>query len=187
MARIDPLEKPYPPESAAFLDGSMPKWAGLEPIKLFRIWGRHPDMALALKPLGGFILAEGKLPAEDRELIILRTCARCQAEYEWGIHAVGHAKRCGLSDAAIAATVTGSAQSECFDERQRRLVELVDALHDAATLTSPQWKTLRALYDDEAQQMEFLLVAGFYRFVSYSANALDVEPEEWAARFPTDP
>jgi len=185
MARIEPLEKPYPPDAAAFLDGSMPRWAGLEPIKLFRIWGRHPEMALALKPLGGFILAGGSLAAEDRELLILRTCARCAAEYEWGIHAVGHAKRVGLSDETINATTSAPADSEHFSERQQQLVRLADALHDSATIDSVSWAALAARYD-ERQLLELFLVVGFYHFVSFSVNALAVEHEEWAVRFPAE-
>jgi len=32
--------------------------------------------------------------------------------------------------------------------------------------------------------LEFMLVAGFYHFISFSVNTLEIEPEEWAARFP---
>lgn len=183
MARIEPLEKPYPPEAAAFLEGSMPRWAGLEPIKLFRIWGRHPEMALALKPLGGFILAGGSLPPEDRELLILRTCARCNAEYEWGIHAVGHAKRVGLSDDAINATTSAATDSKHFSEQQRQLIRLADALHDSATIDALAWAGLADRYSEQ-QLLELFLVVGFYHFVSFSVNALEVDGEEWAAKFP---
>src|ERR687889_192312 len=52
---------------------------------IFATFVRHPGLFRKWLPFGGKLLA-GRLPARDRELLILRTGWRCQAEYEWGQH-----------------------------------------------------------------------------------------------------
>jgi alkylhydroperoxidase family enzyme len=56
---------------------------------------------------------------------------------------------------------------------------------DAAHLTAEQVRaTVLDGADDEAKIFEVILLCGFYRTVSYLANALDLPLEEKAARFP---
>jgi len=50
-------------------------------------------------------------------------------------------------------------------------------------LTVAMWRELRAAFSEEAM-LELLLLAGFYRTVSYLANALRLPLEPDAARFP---
>jgi len=42
---------------------------------------------------------------------------------------------------------------------------------------------LRRLFSEEAM-LEILMLAGYYRMVSYLTNALRLPPEPYAARFP---
>jgi alkylhydroperoxidase family enzyme len=63
------------------------------------------------------------------------------------------------------------------------LISAVDALHGTATLDQAEFDRLREYYDD-AQIFEILLLCGFYRTVSYIANALDLPLEPKGVRFP---
>ena len=63
------------------------------------------------------------------------------------------------------------------------MIAAVDALHDRATLTDTEYKALSAHYDDD-KILEIILLCGFYRTVSYLANALALPLEGMAARFP---
>ena len=54
---------------------------------------------------------------------------------------------------------------------------------DRATLSDAEFKALSAHYDD-AKILEIIQLCGFYRTVSYLANALRLPLEETAARFP---
>src|ERR1700752_1832632 len=108
VPRIAPLDPPYTPETATLLA----KWMGSadqEPLKLFRTLAVHHELASRMRPLGAGILGHPKLAPRERELLILRTCARAGAEYEWGVHAVAFATALGVSDEQLAATVLGSA------------------------------------------------------------------------------
>src|SRR5437764_14443561 len=68
---------------------------------IFATLVRHPGLFRKWMPFGGKLLQGGKLPARDRELLILRTGWNTRAAYEWGQHArIG--RQSGLSDEEIA-------------------------------------------------------------------------------------
>ena len=181
--RIAPLEPPYEKEVGAHLAKTMPKWSKMPPLRLFRIFARHFPLARVLFDVGGFILARGALDPADREIVILRTCARCGAEYEWGVHAVSYPPRLGITPEQVAATSASGPGDPVLSARQALLVRIADALHDTSTLDDELWAEAAGAFD-EPQRLELTLVAGFYHFVSYIVNATRVEQEPWAARFP---
>lgn len=61
-------------------------------------------------------------------------------------------------------------------------METVDALHDRSTLNDEEFAKLREHFDSN-QILEILMLAGFYRTVSYIANGLKLPLEVTAARF----
>jgi alkylhydroperoxidase family enzyme len=185
VPRIAPLEPPYRPDDAAALAAMMPADSPLEPLKLFRLFMRHPEMARAMHELGGFVLGRGgrALASRDREIVIHRVCARCGCEYEWGVHAVAFGARVGLDDAQLAATTRPGADAPAWSERDRLLIRLVDELHDTGTVSNELWARLREEWTEQ-QLLELLLVAGWYHAISYLANGARVERETWAATFP---
>ena len=66
---------------------------------IFTTLVRHPGLFRRWAPFGGKLLS-GRLPARDRELMILRVGWRCRAEYEWAQH-VPIGRAAGLSDDEI--------------------------------------------------------------------------------------
>jgi 4-carboxymuconolactone decarboxylase len=109
QARIAPLQPPYQPETAAMLAKWMPPGAAVEPLVLFRTLAVHDELFSRMRPLGAGILGHPRLEPRDREILILRTCARSGAEYEWGVHAETFGRPLGLTDQQIAATAAGQA------------------------------------------------------------------------------
>src|SRR5207237_9701807 len=140
-----PLEPPYTPEIEAALKKWMVPGATVEPLALFRTLARHPMLFKRMRPLGAGLLGKGSLPARDRETVILRTCARCGAEYEWGVDLAAFARPMGL------------------DQLDELLVRACDELHDRGTLADQTLRELHARYTDE-QILEILAVAGFYHW-----------------------
>ena len=92
MAAIQPVDPPYPPQVAEFLEAMMPP--GEPPIRLFRTFVRNLPMTEAMSGWGGYELSKRlSLSMRDREIVIDRTCARCGCEYEWGVHTAFFAER----------------------------------------------------------------------------------------------
>jgi 4-carboxymuconolactone decarboxylase len=183
--RIAPLAPPYLPEIDAALRAMMPRNSPVPPLRLFRTLVHDPRLAEAMTALGRFVLGhDGALDLRDRELVIDRVCARCGCEYEWGVHVTTYGARAGLSPAQLDATVTGDAESPLWSEREALLVRLVDELHETARVSEGLWAQL-VRHWTTAQLLELLLLAGWYHAISFLGNGACVEPEEWAARFPS--
>jgi 4-carboxymuconolactone decarboxylase len=173
MTRLAPLDPPYAPK----IDDALKRLMGAvdaEPLKLFRTIAHHDVLLERFRQIGSSLLSFGRLPAEEREVVILRTTARCGAAYEWGVH------KTVFHTAADADALWRGAVPE---GRAGVLVRLCDELHDTATISDELWRELRAGWPDD-QLVELICLAGFYHLVGYACNAFAVEPELWAAQPP---
>lgn len=177
--RILPVEPPYEPEIAEELEQIMPP--GIEPLKLFRTLAHNPRILRKIR-LGG-LLDRGSIDRRDREIVILRTGARCGAEYEWGVHAVYFAARFGITEEQIAATVNGTAEDPCWSEKDSLLIRMADELHDSARISDDLWQAMSENWQPP-QLIELMVLAGFYHMVSFVINGARIELEEGAASFP---
>jgi alkylhydroperoxidase family enzyme len=182
MARITPVEPPFDEVAARLLRAMMPE--GMAPIGLFRTFVRNPTMVEAMRGWGGYELGRSlSLTVRDREIVILRTCARCACEYEWGVHVAYFADRAGLDPAQVASLTAGSADDPCWAEpAEQVLIEAVDQLHDGATIGEATWARL-APGRSGGQLLDLLFLAGWYHAISFAANGAGVALEEWAPRF----
>jgi 4-carboxymuconolactone decarboxylase len=174
-ARIEPLEQPYEESVEEYLHKLMPP--GVEPLKLFRTLAVHVDLASRMRPLGAGLLAHNRIAPRERELVILRTTFLNGAEYEWGVHASFFQE---LSPDEIQATAAGA---EEWSGNDALLIRLCDELDATATLSDELWEELAEHWSHE-QLIELVVLAGWYRTISYAINALGIQREQWAARFP---
>jgi alkylhydroperoxidase family enzyme len=177
--RIAPANPPYPAEIQARFDALMPP--GVAPLVLFRALAR--DQRLFQRFMGGGLLDKGHLTLRQREIVIDRVTARCGSEYEWGVHIAFFAKRAGLDAAQQHSLVRGAPSDDCWSAEDALLIRFCDALHATCDIDDALWAELRAQLSEDAI-LELLLLAGFYRTVSYLSNALRLPLESYAARFP---
>lgn len=180
MPRITPLEPPYDAATADLLRQMM--GSDREPLKLFRTVARSPELLRALAGNGALIYGSKRVEPLHRELIIQRSCARCGAEYEWGVHAALFGKRVGLTDERLRATVHGDHRSECWSPVEALLIEFVDELHERAAISDELWQHMSEHWD-EAQMLELVMLAGLYHAISFVINVARVEGEPYGARF----
>ena len=178
MTRIKTLEKPYTEGLQATFDKIMGE--GVPPLLLFttiatseRAWRKFT---------AGSLLDGNLLTLRQRELIINRVCALTGCEYEWGVHVMAFAERAGLTKDDIGHTLDYPLLAEHWTEEEAVLLSTIDALHNRATLTEAEFRATRRYLDDD-QILELLMLAGFYRTVSYIANSLTLALEPNAARF----
>ena len=178
--RIPPVEPPYDPATAEMLAKWMPAGSDVEPLRLFRTLAMHESLFSRMRPLGAGILGHGLLEPRDRELMILRTCARCGAEYEWGVHATFFGEAVGLTPADVAATAADPAFS---DARDAAVIRAADELHDTAGISDATYADLECHFT-APQILELVVAAGWYHTIAFVINAAKVQREPWAARFP---
>jgi len=172
MARLEPLQPPYSDAVAGEL-------AKLAPIALFRTLAHNPRVLGRVRR--GGLLDPGTITLRQRELVILRTCALCGAEYEWGVHVAAFARAAGLAAAEIAATVSGD-RAALPGADDQALFALCEALHRTATVDDALWDQLAAAFAPD-QLVELVALAGQYHAIAYLANALGIECEPGAPRF----
>ena len=169
--RISALEPPYEGQVAETLRRMMPP--GVEPLRLFRTVAHNPAILERFRTTGAYILNFGRVEPLEREVLLHRTCARCECEYEWGVHVVAFGRPLGLSEDQLRATVLEGPDAPVWSARQRLLVRLADELHDTASVSDPLWAELQEEWDD-AQLIELVATAGFYHLVAVIANAAGV-------------
>ena len=175
--RISPAEPPYDPAIAEAFARVMPP--GFEPLKLFRTMARSPRVIQRM--FAGSLLDKGAVTLRDRELMILRTCARCGSEYEWGVHVTFFAAKAGLDERQVSETMNAAA-GDCWSARDLLVLRMADELHDSAGVSDGLWEKLQAVFTTE-QLLELIALAGYYRTISYMTNACRLAPEPYAAHF----
>ncbi|MDQ4055100.1 MAG: carboxymuconolactone decarboxylase family protein [Actinomycetota bacterium] len=176
-SRIGPATPPLPPDVQEAIEAVM---RGRPPLLLFTALARDPR--LFHKFFAGGFLDRGNLTIRQREIVIDRVTASCGAEYEWGVHVSVYADRAGLDGDHIASLTTGGADDPCWSDEERVLILLCDSLHNSCSIDDGLWSDLAAAYSDEAI-IELLMLAGFYRTVSYLVSGLRLPLEPGAPRF----
>ena len=177
--RIAPIDPPYPPDVQTEFDKLM---RGAPPLLLFRTVARNPRILQRM--MAGSLLDRGSISLRSRELMILRTCARCGAEYEWGVHIAIFGAKAQWTPAQIHSTVHGSADDTCWSLEDRLVIRLADQLHDTNRVDDTLWKEMSAQFAAD-QLVELIMLAGLYHAVSYVVNATGVQHEAFAPRFPS--
>jgi len=178
-ARLAPLEPPYEDALAEELARFMPP--GVPPIGLFRTLAHNPRVLRRFRL--GSLLDRGSLGLRERELAILRTCWLCRSEYEWGVHVAVFAARAGLSDEQVRATCAATPPDGVLSPRDALILRLCDALHATSDVDDALFTALERELSS-AQIVELLVLAGFYHTVAFATNALRIDLEPSAARFP---
>lgn len=162
----------------------MPPGSAVAPLALFRVIARHPMLLERMRPLGSGLLAHGALPPRVRELLILRTSARCGASYEWGVHVAAFAAMAGLDDGAVASTARARPEDLApRDDDDGIVLRVADELHDTATLSEPLFEAARARFG-EPGLLEMAAIAGFYHLIAFIIRTARVPEEAWAAPYP---
>lgn len=172
MTRMRALTPPYPEAVQAQFDAIMPR--GTAPLLLFRTLARHERAWKKFR--AGALLDGGPLSLRQRELVIDRTCARGGCDYELDIHLKLFADEAGFSAAEISAIAEFPSRSNFWLPEEEVLIASVDALHDRAGMSEEEFERLRNHFEDD-QILEVIMLAGFYRTVTYIANSLDFPAE----------
>jgi len=141
----------------------------------------QPTLLRRFNALGGAFLAHGVLPAREREIVILRVGWNCRSVYEFGQHTV-IGRDAGLRDEEIAALATTRAGGP-WSADDEALIALADEICADDCAGDATWAALRRRWND-AELVELVALAGFYRMVSGFLNTMGVEPEDGLPGWP---
>jgi AhpD family alkylhydroperoxidase len=141
---------------------------------LDRMLLHSPQLADGWNSLLGAIRQRMALPADIRELVILRIAVLNHADYEWAAHEKD-ARRAGLDDAHLAAIRAEHADRHpALDPRRRRVIAYADAMTRDVHVPDAVFDALRPDFTD-AELVELTATIAAYGMVSRFLVALDVE------------
>src|SRR5262252_4206541 len=152
--RIAPIDPPYLAPVQADFDKLM---RGAPPLLLFRTVARNARVLQRM--MAGALLDRGSISLRSRELMILRTCARCGAEYEWGVHVATFGAKAQWTPEQLHSTVYGTGDDACWSLEDRSVIRLADQLHDTNRVDDALWEEMSAQFAAE-QLVELIMLAG---------------------------
>ena len=143
-------------------------------LNFSRVLAHHPALYRVLVPFVEKVIRHTELPPWDREVLVVRTLARCGESYE-ASHHIEIARKCGISDAYMEAIRSGGAISD-FD---RHLVRAADELINEHRIGDPTWHALSQRYG-RTQLMEVVGLVGCYTAMAMVTRTFGIPLETQA-------
>ena len=176
---LKPITEPFDKEVETLLK-AFPRQDGYL-LSLFRVFAN--SARFLKKGVLNLLDKQSPLDLRIREIIILRVTGKYACHYEWGVHAAVFSKYARLTQEQLYQTVLGSPHEDCWDEKEQRLLEAVDALLDKGKLSNTLLQKFREQWRVE-QQLEIFALCGNYQTISYVANSAELNEEAFGLPFP---
>lgn len=176
---LTPLTAPYSPDVAEIL-AAYPSTDGYI-LTLFRTFAN--SVRFLKKGVPNLLDRESPLPLRVREIVILRTTANRNCEYEWGVHVAIFAKAAKLTPAQVAATRAAGVDAALWTAEEASLIRAIDDLCSTGGMSDTVLARFEADWSPE-QQLEILALCGTYHTVSFVANTARLPGEAFGATFP---
>lgn len=120
----------------------------------------------------GAVRGATTLSAGVRELVVMRVAALNGAEYEWQAHSAA-AAAAGLSPAQLEILRRTDAGNGEFDERQRAVLAVTDAMTRDITVPADLFAELSVMFDSR-QLLELVATIAAYNMVTRFVVALEL-------------
>lgn len=167
--RVAPIMPGSRPELAA-IEGSILAERG-EILLLYRILLNSAPLASGWEQLLTAVRNRSSLPAQLRELIILRVAVLNRAPFEFDAH-LPVASKSGVSEAKIAA-VRAEEIGDAFTPLERAVLTLTDTMTRDVQVPEAQFEPLRAHFDARGL-VELVATVAAYNMVSRFLEALNI-------------
>jgi alkylhydroperoxidase family enzyme len=177
--QLSPLTEPYEPEVAAVL-ASYPSQDGYV-LGLFRTFAN--SLRFLKKGVPNLLDKASPLPLRVREIVILRTTANKNCEYEWGVHVAIFARAAKLSEPQIAATRAPKIGAALWSTQEVNLIKALDQLCACGNMDDETLANFQTHWTVE-QQLEIFALCGTYHTIAFVANNARLANEAFGARFP---
>ena len=174
--RITPVPAAEWPEEVAPMLRAVGEMVGRD-LNFFSTLARYPKLYKRFAVFGNHVRIRSSLPSRDRELLILRTCWLCRAEYDF-THHITVARALDFGEDEFERIKDGS-DAPGWDKHTVALLRAAEELHADACVSGETWSTLAERYSTE-QLMDVVFCVGQYVLVSMAVNSFGVQLEPWA-------
>ena len=165
-----PLVTPGTRPELAEIEASILKQRGrISP--LYQVLLNSAPLARGWEAMLTAVRNQSSVPADLRELMILRVAVVNHAPYEFEAH-IPHAQKAGTSDAKIAA-VREAGISPLFTENEKLVLELADVMTRDIDVPEDLMDRIKAKFDSRAV-VEIVATVAAYNMVSRFLEALQI-------------
>ena len=149
----------------------------MPPLNIFRMLANADSAYVPFVRYVGTLLTQLELDEQLRELAILLTAARTEAEYEWVQHE-GISRAMGIPEQRIQAVRNGHLDDESLGSADAGvLLRFVSEILDGPRASEATFAALTARFPHR-QIVEVLLVVGAYHGLARLMTTLDLELDE---------
>jgi alkylhydroperoxidase family enzyme len=142
-------------------------------LNFSRVMAQHPALYRVFVPVIAKVIPGTELPPRDRQILVMRTLARCNEVYESTHHtAISH--MAGLTDADIEAAKTAGPGLTPFE---RTLVDAADELARDHCISDATWQALAKRYS-QVQLMEVVALVGCYTMLAMVMKSYGIQLED---------
>ena len=159
--RIQPVEPGTRPELAE-IEAKIQAERGRVSL-LYQVLLNSPAIAQGWEQLLTAVRNRSSLPADLREMVILRIAVLNRAPYEFDAH-VPHAQKAGVPDEKIAAIRVATLTS-MFSAREKCVLQLTDTMTRDIEVSDALYALVKR-YFDEQQMIDLLVTVAAYNMVS---------------------
>ena len=188
MAPLAPLPLDLPAEVRSAIDANVAARAHVDEhpglSEVYAALFHAPAIASAVSVLGQALRFSDAIPADLRELAILRFAEQTRIGYEWAHHQLP-AKQAGLSVAIIEALGRGEVPEECSSV-QRDVIAAVDCVLHQRSIPADIQTALADALGGEAGIVALVTMVGLYRLIGAVITSFDVALEAGLSRPPWD-
>jgi 4-carboxymuconolactone decarboxylase len=143
-------------------------------LNLFKVLANCPHVGLNFMRLGNSILTGEEVPADIRELAILRVGDLAQSKYEFTQHtAIG--LKCGVSRKQIDDLPKWAGSKE-FNDKERAVLQYTDEVAQNVKVKDETFAALKKYFSDHAI-VELTTTIGFYGMACRLLVALQIDIE----------
>ena len=159
--RIQPIEPGTRPQLAE-IEAKIQAERGRVSL-LYQVLLNSPAIAQGWEQLLTAVRNRSSLPADLREMVILRVAVLNRAPYEFDAH-VPHAQRVGVSDDKIAA-LREARIAAAFTEQEQCVLRLTDTMTRDIEVSDALYASVKLHFDDQ-QMIDLLVTIAAYNMVS---------------------
>jgi 4-carboxymuconolactone decarboxylase len=161
----------WPPDLTELKDKTLVD--GKSPPNLLRTLAHHPRLLRRSMALHEYVLFKSRLPARDRELLVLRTSRLCDADYIWARH-LPWARAAGLTEGEIEGVLDSDFQ---WSEEDAAVLAAADELHSDYRISDITWSKLAERYDDQ-MLIDLVVTAGEFQMTAMVVRSFGIQLEE---------
>jgi alkylhydroperoxidase family enzyme len=174
MARVSLIDERDHPEIAG-LAARIRGARGGRLLNIYRMMLHSPPIAAAWLDFNSAVRFESAIDGQTRELAVIRIAMLNRVEYIVRAHGPTYALKEGLTAAHVEALADWRA-SPLFDDRQRALLDYVDAMTRDIEVPDSLFSRLRNHYS-EREVVELTVLIGAYNMHTRVLKAFAIDPE----------